>query len=110
MREAEKARTKGTKNPGATIKTIELNWAIDGNDLGHRLNRVKEFLGRGNKVEVVLAAKRKGRKATLEEAQSLLQKIKEAIGEVEGARETRAMEGKILQQATIYAEGRAPKQ
>ena len=108
MREAEKAKGKANKNPGATIKTIELNWAIDGNDLGHRLNKVKEFLGKGFKVEVVLAEKRKGRKATEEEAQDLLRRIREAVKEVDGARESKPMEGKLLKPATIYAEGKAP--
>jgi translation initiation factor IF-3 len=108
MREAEKAKTKASKNPGATIKTIELNWAIDGNDLGHRLNKVKEFLSKGFKVEVALAEKRKGRKATEEEAEGLLRKIREAVKEVDGAKETKPMEGKLLKPATLYAEGKAP--
>jgi translation initiation factor IF-3 len=109
MRESEKAKSKANKNPAATVKTIELNWAIDANDLGHRLNKMKGFLGKGFKVEVVMAGKKKGRKATAEEAEGLIRRIKEAVEVVKGAREMKPMEGKILGQATIYAEGKAQK-
>jgi translation initiation factor IF-3 len=107
MREAEKAKTKANRNPAATVKTIELNWAIDGNDLGHRLGKMREFLGKGFKVEVLLAGKKKGRKATEEEARNLLERLREVVTEVDGARESKPMEGKILAQAKFYAEGRA---
>ncbi|RFU30095.1 hypothetical protein B7463_g6250, partial [Scytalidium lignicola] len=105
-RQAEKAR-KAVKNPGAVVKTIELNWAIDMNDLGHRLNKMKEFLSKGNKVELVLASKRKGRKASPEEADVVLGKIRTAISEVEGAKESKEMEGKILGHATLFIQGKA---
>lgn len=114
MREAEKAKAKATRSSAVTVKTIELNWAIDGNDLAHRLQRMKDFLGKGNRVEVLLAAKRKGRKASEKEAQILLEKIRGAIGEVEGAKESKPMEGRMegtegqmLGNATIYAEGKS---
>ena len=55
----------------------------------------------------MLAAKKKGRQATPEQAAGLVKRIKDVIGEVEGAKETRAMEGKLLGLATIYVEGKA---
>ena len=107
MREAEKAKAKSARSSAVTVKTIELNWAIDGNDLSHRLQRIRDFLRKGHRVEVLMAAKRKGRKATEEEARGLVDRIRAAIGECEGARESRPMEGKLLGTATIYAEGKA---
>jgi translation initiation factor IF-3 len=107
MRDAEKAKVKNARSSTVTTKTIELNWAIDGNDLKHRLERMKEFLGKGWRVEILMAAKRKGRKASEEEGRELMERIKEAVGSVEGARETKPMEGKVLGTATIYAEGKA---
>ena len=62
MRDAEKAKAVAARRSIVATKTIELNWAIDGNDLGHRLQRIKDFLGKGNRVEVMMAPKRKGRK------------------------------------------------
>lgn len=109
MRDAEKAKTKGVKNPASTTKTIELSWGIDGNDLGHRLAKMKEFLGKGNKVEMVLAKKRKGKVATPEQAYALVARIKEAIEEVNGAKESKPMYGKLLETATIYADGTVPQ-
>ncbi|PQE25142.1 Translation initiation factor 3 N-terminal protein [Rutstroemia sp. NJR-2017a BVV2] len=107
---AKRAAKKAGKNPGAIIKTVELNWAIDGNDLGHRLNRVKEFLEKGNKVEVVLAGKKKGRKATPEEAEALIKRIKDAVDAVEGSREIKPMEGNMLATATLFYEGKVKKE
>lgn len=104
---ATKAKKKQRSSSGAQLskKTIELNWAIEQGDLGHRLVRIKEFLERGHKVEIVLAAKRKGRIASEEEAQALVRKLKEAVVEV-GARETKETEGKMLGIMTIFAEGK----
>lgn len=105
LREAQKARNKMKEAPSATLKTIELNWAIDPNDLRHRLERVKEFLSKGWRVDVIMAGKRKGRKATAEEAEALVKKVREALQEVEGSKEWKAMEGRVGGAATIFLEG-----
>lgn len=108
---AAKARKKqqgGAKAPVTKTKTVELNWAIEQGDLAHRLVRIKEFLEKGNKVEIVLAAKRKGRAASEEEAQVVLQKVKEAIEEV-GGKESKPREGKLLGITTIFAELKSGK-
>jgi len=89
-----------------SIKTLELNWAIDSNDLSHRLERIQQFLEEGRKVEVVLAAKKKGRKASEEECREVLGKIKEVLGRVEGAKEVRAMEGKVGGFAMVRLQGK----
>jgi len=109
MREAEKAKAKSAKGM-VTEKTIELNWAIDGNDLNHRLVKMKGFLEKGHRVEVVMGVKRKGRKATEEEGEALLKRIRGAVQEVEGARELKAMNGKLLGVAMITFEGKMKKE
>ncbi|KAI1608276.1 translation initiation factor IF-3 [Exophiala viscosa] len=81
-------------------KQIELNWAISGNDLQLKMKQLEEFLRKGKKVELLLAPKRHQRKATPEEAQALVQAIKEKVQEV-GAAETAPMDGAILRQATM---------
>ncbi|KAB8296203.1 hypothetical protein EYC80_008986 [Monilinia laxa] len=101
----KKAQKKG-KNPASVVKTIEMNWAIEKNDLGHRLGKIRDFLEKGNKVEVLLAGKKKGRKATMEEAEEVVRRIREFVEEVEGAKEGRKMEGKIGAQAILCFEGR----
>lgn len=109
MREAEKARLKSEKKKGGiTVKNMELNWAIDGNDLGHRLNKMKEFLLKGQRVEVMLAGKKKGRKATDEECHAVVKKIKDAMEDA-GAKEMKPMEGKMGATVTIFLEGKVPK-
>lgn len=105
----QKQAQKKTKKPGSVIKTIEMNWAIDKNDLGHRLSKIRDFLVKGNKVEVLLAGKSKGRKATMEEAEAVVKRIRDSVEEVEGAKESRKMEGKLLAPAVLYFVGKEPK-
>lgn len=97
------------KTGEAAAKTLELNWAIDGNDLGHRLERMKEFLGEGRRVEIVLARKKAGRRATAEECEAVLKRIRSAVGEVEGASERSAMDGKMGGFARLLFQGRPLK-
>lgn len=106
---AVKAMKKKPANPSQTVKTLELNWAIDPHDLGHRLKRMQEFLEKGYRVDVVLIGKRKKRKATPEEAAETLRRIREGAEEVEGAKEWKAMEGKVGGLVTVYLEGKAKK-
>lgn len=96
LREAEKAQDKARRKAasGKTGKTIELNWAIDNNDLGHRLKKMKDFLEKGYKVEVVLAKKRKGKVMGTEDCEALIKRVRKAREEVEGSSEKR-MEGKV---------------
>ncbi|KAM3423299.1 hypothetical protein BST61_g738 [Cercospora zeina] len=81
---------------GEGLKTLELNWAIDQkNDLMHRLERLKAFLAEGRRVEVVCAAKKRGRKASTEECERLVEKIMAAVKSIEGAKVREKMTGKL---------------
>ncbi|ESZ96542.1 hypothetical protein SBOR_3044 [Sclerotinia borealis F-4128] len=81
-----KKMVKSMKKPVAVVKTIEMNWAIENNDLGHRLEKMREFLEKGNKVEVLLAGKKKGRKAMVEEAEEVLKRIREFADGIDGGK------------------------
>lgn len=93
-----------------SIKTLELNWAIDANDLGHRLERVAEFLADGRRVEIVLAAKKQGRKATKQECEGVMKRIYGVVDDVPGSRELKRLEGKLGGFASLVLQGRAPGQ
>lgn len=106
----KKAAQKESKQIAAkerSIKTLELNWAIDGNDLGHRLDKMRSFLAEGRRVEVVLASKKRGRKATSAECEEVLRKIRGVADGVPGARESKAMDGKVGGVVTLTFQGRA---
>ena len=106
-REAAKARKK-QKQPSAVTKYLELNWAIDKNDLAHRLGKLREFLEQGRRVEVLLLKKKKRmRDATEEEGRQTLETLGRFVEGVEGAREMRPMEGTFLGRATLFYEGKA---
>ncbi|KAI9846972.1 MAG: hypothetical protein M1837_003328 [Sclerophora amabilis] len=110
FQQSERARTKSPpKNLQNVLKQLELNWAIDNNDLGHRLDRMQQFLEKGMKVEVILAPKRRGRQATDEEAEAVLRKIRERTGQVEGAKESKQPVGKMLGMYTLSFDGRPRK-
>ncbi|OAP62573.1 hypothetical protein AYL99_01800 [Fonsecaea erecta] len=81
-------------------KQLELNWAISANDLQLKMKQMQEFLKKGKKVELLLANKRHQRKASQEEAETLLKNVREKIEEV-GAAEVVPMEGAILRQALL---------
>lgn len=101
----QKSKVQAKKNSADNVKTIELNWAIDGNDLGHRMRRVEEFLSEGRRVEVVLAKRKGGRKATIDECEGVVDKILETVEAVEGAKQLKKMEGKLAGVATLFFEG-----
>lgn len=109
--ESQKAKSKSKsskkkENPSKIVKTLELNWAIDAHDLKHRLERVREFLEKGFRVDVVMAGKKKGRRASVEEAERLVRQVR-ALVEGCGGREWKAMDGQAGGSAVLYAEGRA---
>ncbi|KAK6365473.1 hypothetical protein LTS17_011192 [Exophiala oligosperma] len=83
-------------------KQIELNWAISGNDLQLKMKQLEEFLRKGKKVELLLAARKYQRKATQQEAEELLRTVQEKIQEL-GATEVVPMQGSFPRQTTITA-------
>jgi len=81
-------------------KQMELNWAIGPHDLDIKLGQLENFLEKGKTVEIILAAKRKQRKATPEEGEEVLKKIRERLVKVD-AREVKQMDGQVLKQAIL---------
>lgn len=96
------AKAKPKKDVKDMAKQIELNWAIDPNDLKHRLDKMAEFLREGRRVEILLAPKKRGRKASEDEQDDVLRKIKDNAETVEGAEEWKAMEGKPPGQTVLH--------
>jgi translation initiation factor IF-3 len=86
-------------------KELELNWAIAPNDLQHRLKQFREFLSKGRRVELMLAKKRHGRKATKEEGDTLMATLRTTAEEV-GAKEVK-LDGKFPGVVNLIFEGKA---
>ncbi|KAM0722566.1 hypothetical protein Q7P37_002007 [Cladosporium fusiforme] len=101
QRKAQQKETKQAVAKMRSVKTLELNWAIDENDLGHRMDKVKGFLEEGRKVEIVLASKKRGRQATPAECQEVLDKIRSAAQSVPGVKEPQPFDGKMGGLATL---------
>lgn len=116
MFDAEKRQRENSRKQKAvaakvnSVKTFELNWAIDGNDLAHRLEKMQEFLSEGRRVEIILAAKKKGRKADKADCEGVLQKIYEKVDAVPGAKRLKELDGKLGGFATLVLQGRPPNE
>ena len=108
-KKAEAKEKKRITNITSSVKTLELNWAIDQNDLTHRLERMREFLQEGRKVEVVLAAKKRGRKASPQECEGVLRQIRGVVDDVDGAREEKSKVGALGSFSTLAFAGRPVK-
>ncbi|KAI4135955.1 MAG: hypothetical protein LQ347_000187 [Umbilicaria vellea] len=106
VRATERKKAKPVKK---ILKQLELNWAIGANDLGHRLNKLEEFLRDGKRVEIVLDVKKKGKVASKEEAAAVVSRIRARVNEVEGAREWKPAEGAVGVQMTLNFQGKAKK-
>ncbi|EMD90729.1 hypothetical protein COCC4DRAFT_127220 [Bipolaris maydis ATCC 48331] len=102
--ETLRRQAKG-QGAGPISKSLELNWAIAPGDLKHRLESLKRFLKEGRKVEVLMGPKKKGRKATPEEADAVIKAVRDAVGECKGAREGKS-EGQVGGVMTVVFEGR----
>ncbi|ERS99051.1 hypothetical protein HMPREF1624_04246 [Sporothrix schenckii ATCC 58251] len=92
-------------------KELEINWAIDLHNLGFRLVKLREFLDKGLYVEIRLmfkSAKSGKRRATLEEAEEVLRRIRATIDEVPGTVETKPTEGVILRMMKLFLKGPEP--
>ena len=112
-REAELEKKKSGKEKKVQTKQLELSWSVSENELSYRLERLKEFLSKGWKVIILFGVKRKGwmgkRVATKAEVDNVLSRIKGAVGEIEGAKEAKPMEGKPGQEVTLTYEGKIPR-
>jgi translation initiation factor IF-3 len=101
-REQQRSRGKPAKGSNA-LKQVELNWAIDQHDLSHRLNQMESFLNKGKRVQLTLVRKPKKRLATMSEAESLLETVKQWIKDVE-AIQTKPMNGKPSHHVEFFLE------
>ncbi|KAF2127022.1 hypothetical protein P153DRAFT_377929 [Dothidotthia symphoricarpi CBS 119687] len=90
---------------GPAHKNLELNWAIAGGDLKHRLEKMKGFLRDGRKVEIMLGPKKRGKQANEQEANAVLNAVREAVEECKGASVVKS-EGTVGGVMTIVFEGR----
>lgn len=104
-RKLDAARKQAKGVTGPPQKNLELNWAIGGGDLKHRLNKLQEFLLEGRRVEVLLGPKKKGRKATPEEANAVYKAVLGAVDECKGAKEVKR-EGTVGAVLTLIFEGK----
>ena len=110
MKEQELAQKKNKRQVAIKSKGLELGWSIDGHDLQHRLERLKAFLQKGNKVDVVFGSMRKRgwgskRKITDEEGKALVERFRKTALEVEGTKVIKDLNGTLLGQANMCFQG-----
>ncbi|KAI1130908.1 hypothetical protein F5Y10DRAFT_234632 [Nemania abortiva] len=104
-RAAEKAVEREARRAAQGTKTLELGWAIAAHDLGHKMTRLRAFLEKGLRVEVLLARKRGARKATAEESQELVRSIRAHALDVAGTTEFKKVDGFVGGVLKMFFEG-----
>ena len=114
MKDRELAVKKKAKEGKTKEKALELGWSIGEHDLQQRMNRLKEFLEKGARVEVIFGSPRiRGwsmkRKVSEEEGLELLGKIRGAAMEVQGTKEVGGLTGLVLGQARLTFQGPGKK-
>jgi translation initiation factor IF-3 len=83
-----------------------MNWGIAPGDLNMKIAKICAFLEEGRKVDVMIASKKRRRKASAEEMAELLAKLEEGVAKVEGAHQGTPPEGKMGETMTFYFEKR----
>lgn len=98
---------KERKKNAVTVKRkeLEFSWAIDDHDLETKMKRMAKFLEDGMKVEVVLGKKRGGKKATQEEMEKVIKRVR-LEAEEKGGREAKAASGALGASMRLFFEGR----
>lgn len=114
-RDKDLAKKKAAKASKTEQKQLEINWTVSDNDLSHRMARLKEFLEKGWKVDVVIGSTRKRgwsakRTDNLGLAGNLVAKVREAALQVAGSREKAEMKGKLGEEASLSFEGPKKKE
>lgn len=107
-KEKERAQERARKEQArkaTRIKELEINWAIAPNDLQHKLKQMRTFLQKGYKVDLLLAKKKGSRSATRDEAEALIQAIRDVKSEIRGAKEWKEPDGKPLRVLKLYFSG-----
>lgn len=106
QRQLEKEK-RSYRDPLKTSKSLEFTWAISTNDLGHKMKKMKEFLKKGYKVEIVLGARKGMAKLPRAQMEELVGRIREVARE--HGKESKPPEGGIGVQYTLFFEGEGPK-
>lgn len=110
---ARKQKEKEQQKKQAAVnkeKELEFNWALAPHDVEHKLRTLKKFLAKGYKVQLLLMKKAgRGAKATKQEAETLLEKIVEAVAEVPGSKEWKGREGQLLGSMKLFLQGMLQK-
>lgn len=106
-RKVDAARKQAKGVVGPPQKNLELNWAIGGGDLKHRISKLEQFLLEGRRVEVLLGPKKKGKKATGEEAEAVYKAVMGAADACKAKEMKR--EGTVGGVFTVVFEGREVK-
>lgn len=94
------ARAKQEAALAKTVKELQMSWGIAPNDLAHRTKKIKEFLDKGNRLEILIAKKKGMAPVEKERMEEVVSLLKQAIEEAGGI-ERKAMEGEIGRQVIL---------
>ncbi|KAK2616652.1 hypothetical protein QQS21_000475 [Conoideocrella luteorostrata] len=107
--EYERQKQLKAKKKAATAKPktkeLELTWAIGDHDLATKMRQMGGFLGKGLKVEVLVAKKKGGKQVDGKEAEGVVKRIRDEV-ESHGGREAKPATGQAGGTMRLYLEGK----
>ncbi|KIW03509.1 uncharacterized protein PV09_05275 [Verruconis gallopava] len=103
----EKGRAAQRQRGEKMFKELELSWSIGPADMDMKCKQMIRFLEEGRKVDVTIVRKyrRQAPDRTMDELQGLVDRLKNAVKSVPGAREYRSQDGQLAHTMSFYFEG-----
>ncbi|KAI8371704.1 translation initiation factor IF-3, C-terminal domain-containing protein [Radiomyces spectabilis] len=72
---AKQSKKKKTTTPESVVKEIVFGWNVSPHDMGHKLNKARQFLDKGNKVKVEIVSKKGQASVTRSDQQETMAKV-----------------------------------
>lgn len=104
QRVAREEKAKELEKKKNKYKIVEMGWTIAENDLNMKMGRMRKFLDDGCRVEVVLLRRKGTKEADRGVCEGLVERVREVIGGIEGAKEAKGPEGYMGRQLKMFVE------
>ena len=103
--ERDNERAPETRESKGTPKSVQIHWGEERGSLDMKVRRVVGFLREGRKVVVDLCVKKRSRREIpMADLQRVVKEVKDAVGTVPRAKESRPMTGMLGKAVMLYFE------
>ncbi|EPS42440.1 hypothetical protein H072_3544 [Dactylellina haptotyla CBS 200.50] len=102
--EEDRAEAKKRRKSGRDVhKEVQISWGIDPHDLSHHLKKAGKFLGKGNRVEIMIAKKKGKAKVSAEKLEEMMAVVEDFLY-YNGGKEVKTREGEVGMQLRLVVQ------